>query len=193
MTSWAGASGKSKVAYNRENLIRLHVIAESDRADDQRVKLLVRDRMLRESERWLLGVEDRQEALSRLKQNKDRILAAVIDELRQNGKEYGARIEFGVFPFPDREYSFGSLPAGEYTAVRVVLGNGVGRNWWCVLFPPLCFADEDQAVAATAQTTHDSGETVVLRWQMLERFLAKKDLAMDEFWKGWGRFFASNK
>lgn len=193
VTTWAGANGRSAVAYNRENLIRLHVIAESDRPEDQKVKLLVRDRMLRESEKWLLGVESREEALNRLKKNKEHILAAVLDELRQNGKSYGAHIEFGVFPFPDRDYSFGRLPAGDYTAMRVILGSGSGRNWWCVLFPPLCFVSEEQTASVAAATSKSDPGEAVLRWQLLERLLAKKDLVMDEFWQGWGQFFINHE
>lgn len=168
VTSWTGAQDNASLTYNTKNLIRLHVLADSDEPEEQAVKLLVRDRLLKESEAWLAGVKNRKEALGVLREKHDQILAVVQDELRMQGREYGARAQIGVFPFPTKEYSFGTLPAGDYTALRVVLGRGQGHNWWCVLFPPMCFMTEEERVAKEAAAKEDE---VVFRWLLLERVL----------------------
>jgi stage II sporulation protein R len=170
VASWTGAEDKVSLTYNAKNLIRLHVLADSDGPEEQAVKLLVRDRILRESKDWLIGAKSRKEALGMLREKQDQILAVVQDEIRRQGRDYGARIQVGVFPFPTREYSFGMLPAGNYTALRVVLGRGQGHNWWCVLFPPMCFMTEEERIAKEAAEKEDQ---VVFRWLLLERLLNK--------------------
>ncbi|HEX2953086.1 MAG TPA: stage II sporulation protein R [Bacillota bacterium] len=190
-TTIAGANQDSRIAFNRHNLIRLHVLANSDHPDDQRVKLLVRDRVLIESQRWLIGIEDPREALSIINKNKGRMLLAVEDELRRNGKYYGAHLETGVFPFPDRDYPFGRLPAGDYQALRVVLGKGNGHNWWCVLFPPLCFMAKDPKDKEDYRLSQgDNQAKVVYRSEFLEHLLHRNHMVMNDFWRGWSEFFA---
>lgn len=185
-TTIAGASQESHIAFNRHNLIRLHVLAHSDNPDDQRVKLLVRDRVLLESQKWLINVANTQEALGIIERNKGRILWAVRDELRRNHKNYGAHLETGVFPFPVRDYTFGRLPAGNYRALRVVLGKGKGHNWWCVLFPPLCFMAKDPKDREDFRVSHGK---VVYRSEFLERVLKRNHIVFNGFWRGWSRFF----
>ena len=123
------------------DLIRLHVVANSDSPADQAVKLKVRDRIVAETGALFRGAESEPEAellltthLSEIQQVADRVLQA-------EGVNYRSHTEVGVYEFPERTYGTLTLPAGRYRALRVVLGAGKGANWWCVLFPPLCFVD----------------------------------------------------
>lgn len=124
-------------------MVRLHVIGASDSAEDQAVKLLVRDQVLEKAEPWLEGISSREEAMEALGEH--------LEELARVGAETAgvpvtASLEENVW-FPTREYTDFALPAGRYTALRIVIGEGTGRNWWCVVFPPLCMG----AVSETAQ------------------------------------------
>lgn len=169
---------QADVAFTSDNLIRLHVIANSDQINDQQVKLLVRNRILRETER-LIQLKKSDAALDLLKRNRRHLQAAALDELQRNGYEYSARVQIGRFAFPEKEYSFGVLPAGEYKALRVILGEGNGRNWWCVLFPPVCHLTMEEK-------TKNQGEEVRLRWRAWENLVNRKEelvtAAGDWFW-----------
>ncbi len=130
-----------KAAYARP--LRLHVIANSDSAEDQRIKLAVRDVILRETAAQFDAVLTESQAEECVRENLDRIVAAANAELREQGFAYTAAAELGDFNFPTRVYSDRTYPTGEYRALRVVLGEGKGKNWWCVLYPPLCTAVVD--------------------------------------------------
>ncbi|MBQ7687895.1 MAG: stage II sporulation protein R [Clostridia bacterium] len=122
----------------RENVVRLHITANSDTTADQTVKLLVRDAVLEAGAAVFSGAGTKAEA--------ERAIAAALPELiqtaeavlRENGFSYGAAAEIATEYFDTREYDGVTLPAGKYTAVRLKLGSGKGQNWWCVMFPPLC-------------------------------------------------------
>lgn len=117
-----------------EGIVRLHIIAESDSDEDQAVKLKVRDKILEEMNRFDTKEEVR-ENLGFFEEVANRVL-------KEEGFDYTARAEFGTFMFPTKHYDNFSLPKGEYEAVRINLGKAQGKNWWCVLFPPLCMVDE---------------------------------------------------
>lgn len=119
------------------DVLRLHIIANSDSQDDQRVKLLVRDAVLGYVKTSFTATTTEQAEMQLILMG-DGILEAAEDALRDNGCDYGAQLIAGVFDFPDRVYNGVLYPAGEYRALRVVLGAGEGKNWWCVMFPPLC-------------------------------------------------------
>ena len=130
---------QAAVAYNQNNLIRLHVVANSDLEEDQELKKEVRNVILRYLEPEFSQVKTRQEARSLL-EKKLKILESLAQKhLRQAGREDPVRAELGRFHFPARSYGDLVLPGGEYEAVRLVIGQGQGASWWCVLFPPLCF------------------------------------------------------
>jgi len=126
-------------AFNTRNLIRLHVVANSDSHDDQALKLEVRDAILARAKELLDSVETKEEAWRALLEDADNLQAVAMERIGAAGKRYDARVEMGTFAFPERTYGSVTVPGGNYDAVRVVLGEGKGRNWWCVLFPPLCF------------------------------------------------------
>ncbi|MDI6870260.1 MAG: stage II sporulation protein R [Bacillota bacterium] len=143
----AGAGETDGVAYRGGNLIRLHILANSDSPADQRVKLQVRDDLLREAGKLFQGVEEAGRAREIIRRNLPFFRQTAERRLRQEGFAYPVTVHYGVYPFPVRTYGRLTLPAGRYTALRVVLGEGRGHNWWCVLFPPLCFLEIDAQLA----------------------------------------------
>lgn len=124
-----------------DKLIRFHVIANSDLNGDQAVKLKVRDAILKEVGPILSKSNSRDESLKIIQDNLIRIENIANGVLKREGENYNAQAMLGNFNFPIKKYGTITLPAGEYKALRVVLGNGEGKNWWCVMFPPLCFID----------------------------------------------------
>lgn len=123
------------------SVLRLHVIADSNTATDQALKLKVRNRILKESEKFLIHTDDRSEAIRTMRAHISEMEQAAQDEVRRNGYSYPVQVEVGQFPFPTKSYGNVMLPAGRYDAVRVKIGSGQGENWWCVMFPPLCFVN----------------------------------------------------
>ena len=124
-----------------ESVFRLHIIANSDSTEDQRVKLLVRDALLEYEARQMRGAADKRDAKQSLMADGEALLKIVENALQKNGFSYGAQLFVGTFEFPERSYSGKTYPAGDYEALRVVLGKGQGKNWWCVMFPPLCILE----------------------------------------------------
>ena len=131
-----------------EKLIRLHVVANSDSQEDQAIKLQVRDAVLAAAD----GLEE-----ERLETALPEIQQAAEACLRQLGREETVTVSLGMERFPTRMYDSFSLPAGTYRALRVTIGEGAGKNWWCVVFPSLCFRAtaaelEEAAVSAGFRT-----------------------------------------
>ena len=142
-----------------EHIIRLHIVANSDTDIDQEVKLKVRDAVLEYLSDKVDLKNSTEETASIIKeelQNLQKIAATVLE---QNGHVGKAVAEFGLFPFPTKEYDAITLPAGTYNALRITLGEGVGQNWWCVVFPPLCFADSQNGTMR-AETDDKLKETL---------------------------------
>ncbi|MCK8823709.1 stage II sporulation protein R [Fuchsiella alkaliacetigena] len=126
-----------------EDLLRLHVVANSDSVLDQRIKRRVRDRVIEETESLLAGVEDQSKAKQLITHKSDYIKGIAKSELNKFDKDYSVEVELGNFEFPKRTYGDLTLSAGNYEALRVSLGRGQGENWWCVLFPPFCYIDSN--------------------------------------------------
>ena len=124
----------------RTKVLRLHVIAASDSEEDQALKLKVRDSVLRCSQDILSGETQKGTAERRIAANLDALRIAAEEEIKKNGYDCPVRVELTKADFPTRTYENVTLPAGQYNAVRVVIGNGEGKNWWCVMFPPLCLS-----------------------------------------------------
>ena len=122
----------------REEVLRLHVIANSDEDYDQELKLKVRDAVLMSGEEVFSGSEDIISAESEIADKKDVILHSAIEAIRNLGYDYDVKIELARSYFPTRTYDNLTLPAGYYKAVKVIIGEGKGKNWWCIMFPPLC-------------------------------------------------------
>ncbi|MGZ9586334.1 stage II sporulation protein R [Paenibacillus marinisediminis] len=142
--------------------IRLRILANSDSDEDQAVKREVRDRVVELMNGWL---EDgnvpstRDEARVLIETNLEQLQRVANDVLESAGISYKAVAELKVVPFPAKLYGGRVYPAGDYEALRITLGVGEGQNWWCVLFPPLCFVDGTQGTAtAKAETGADGDE-----------------------------------
>lgn len=124
-----------------DNLIRLHVVANSDSPEDQALKNDIRDAVLNYMRVELKDSKDMEQTRFIISKNLEKIEELARSEITGRGKDYQVRTMLGSYPFPTRSYGDITLPAGYYQALRVVIGKGEGVNWWCVLFPPLCFVD----------------------------------------------------
>lgn len=152
--------GEAVKAYNPDNLIRLHVIANSDDPADQALKRDVRDAIMAAMGPVFGQASSIDEARDLVRENLGRLQDITRDRIRAFGVDYDVQVELGRFPFPTRSYGNFALPAGEYEALRVVIGRGEGRNWWCVLFPPLCFVDFTAGVTVTNSALINPGEAL---------------------------------
>ncbi len=122
----------------RNEVLRLHIIPNSNTQEDQRIKLVIREKMLEIDEQLFLNAGSRDKAIEIAKENIENINNMVSETLGVNGFGYGAKVEVCKMFFNTREYDTFTLPAGRYDAIRVTLGEGKGNNWWCVLYPTLC-------------------------------------------------------
>ncbi len=128
----------SDCAQIREDILRIHVLANSDSEEDQALKLQVRDRILEESAGLFEHMEDKQETMEQAQEWLPDLQAAAEDEIKKQGYDYPVTVELTHLYFSTRQYDSVTMPAGDYDAVRVLIGTGEGQNWWCVMFPPLC-------------------------------------------------------
>ena len=158
----------------QQKMIRLHVIANSDSDADQTLKLHVRDAVLHRAEDILRQSADMTEARARLRDSLPDIGDAAAQELAAQGSGYSVSVSLEETEFPLKTYDGFALPAGEYMALRVVIGAGEGRNWWCVVYPPLCTSGVETAQEAAVLSDDDvkliteDGEGYVLRFRLLE-------------------------
>lgn len=159
------------------DVVRLHVLANSDSEEDQSLKLTVRDRVLAEAAPLLKGVDDRAEAERLLTDSLQQLADAGALAVAEEGYSYPVTVSLEETWFPTKEYEGFALPAGDYTALRVVIGDGGGQNWWCVVFPPLCLGavSEPADTAAMAGLSEDeisliTGEDggYVVKFKLLE-------------------------
>ena len=164
--TWAGAAS-SRVS---EGLVRLHVIAASDDATEQAIKLDVRDAVLSYLEPKLDSAADIAGAEALIEANLEGIAAAA--ESAAQGRE--VNVTLGEEYYPTREYDTFSLPAGRYQSLRVTLGEGAGHNWWCVVFPPLCLTAAESKAAfeeldgETRAIISSDGGGVQFKFRLLE-------------------------
>jgi len=140
-------AGEVETAVWQGDMIRLHVIARSDSEADQRVKLAVRDGLLCAFGETLQA-GGYTEATTAIEENLVDIQQVAQSAARALGEMGDVRVDFGSHAFPARMYHDTLVPAGEYQALRVVIGEGEGRNWWCVVYPALCLADADSVTTA---------------------------------------------
>jgi stage II sporulation protein R len=119
-------------------VLRLHILANSDTAEDQALKLKVRDRILTESAGMLDQVKNKEEAKNAVRSRLAQLKAAAADEIKKQGYDYPVNVELTHMYFTTRQYDAVTLPAGDYDALRVTIGKAEGHNWWCVIFPAMC-------------------------------------------------------
>jgi stage II sporulation protein R len=130
-----------------DQLIRFHVIANSDTEQDQALKRAVRDAILKKISPRLAVSRSLNQSRQIIKQVRSDMEDTGRSVVKAWGKNYAVHTEYGHFSFPTKSYGSLVLPAGDYEALRVVIGAGQGSNWWCVLFPPLCFIDIEHSTA----------------------------------------------
>ena len=129
-----------------DSVFRLHVIANSDSKEDQDLKYKVRDNLINSMNNICTNCKSKEEAINIATTNQNEFQKIAEQTIRDNGFNYTVKIEIGNFEFPTKNYGDISLPSGYYDSLRVKIGNASGQNWWCVMFPPLCFIDVTSGV-----------------------------------------------
>ena len=166
-----------------DSVVRLHVLANSDSAEDQELKLKVRDSVLSASGDILEGCETREAAIAAISSNLESLEKIAEQTVREAGYDYGVRVELVEEGYPTKNYEAFCFPAGDYLSLRVLIGDAEGQNWWCVLFPPLCLSaatdksSAEDAVIAVGLTseqykviTETDDTTYEVRFKILETF-----------------------
>ncbi|MGN0687707.1 MAG: stage II sporulation protein R [Oscillospiraceae bacterium] len=164
----------------QNEVLRLHIPANSDSAEDQQIKLMLRDYILEEYGPVLSEEKDVASAVRRAEQLLDDIEASCNEFLCSQGAGYTASASLTQMYFTTRVYDNVTLPAGTYTALRITLGSGEGQNWWCVMFPPLCIpmaADKDELCDVIPSELSDGADTGEVRiklalFEFFKSFLA---------------------
>jgi len=136
-------------------LIRFHVIANSDNEKDQDLKLKVRDKVLEYIQPLLKDSKDIEESREILKRENGKILEIAREVIKENGYNYSVESTLSKEYFPVKTYGNITLPQGEYEAYRIIIGTGEGQNWWCVMFPPICFVDITKGEIAYEETEEE--------------------------------------
>lgn len=137
------------------SVFRLHVIANSDSQEDQNLKYIVRDNLIKYMNSLTTNITSKQEAIKIAQNHKEDFYKIAKQTITENGYDYDVNIDIGNTYFPTKYYGDISLPAGYYDALRVEIGEATGQNWWCVMFPPLCFVD-----MSTGIVPEESKETI---------------------------------
>ncbi len=146
-TSICAISYANQVSNDIANSVfRLHVIANSDSDEDQNLKYIVRDKLLEYMNELCINCSTKEEAISIAQNNLNNFKELALQTIREEGFDYSVNVNIGNFEFPTKYYGDISLPAGYYDALKVEIGEAKGQNWWCVMFPPLCFTDVTSGV-----------------------------------------------
>lgn len=131
----------------KDKIIRFHVRANSDIEEDQNLKLKVRDKILEVMGEKFEGVQSLAESRVVIQENINEIKTISEEVIKDNNKDYTVTVSLGQDDFPIRKYGNMIFPQGEYETLLVTIGQGAGQNWWCVMFPPLCFVDITHSTA----------------------------------------------
>lgn len=156
-----------------DSVVRLHVLANSDGAEDQALKLKVRDAVLLEARALLPANSSVEQAEAVFGANLEQLAAVGAAVVAEEGYDYPVSAGLTDTWFPTKEYQDFALPAGEYRALRIVIGEGKGQNWWCVVFPPLCLASVSEKVEMTAREAGMTDRQVALLTGESEGYVIK--------------------
>lgn len=171
-----------------DNVFRLHVIANSDSEQDQNLKYLVRDGLLEYMNSISANCNSKSEVVELAQMHKDDFKNIALDIIHSQGFDYDVNINIGNFEFPTKTYGDIAFPAGFYDALRVEIGEARGKNWWCVMFPPLCFIDVTSGVVPDdskkdlesnlsseeyAIVSNNSSSDIKFKFRLLEFFTEK--------------------
>lgn len=157
----------------RQNVLRLHIIANSNSKEDQELKLKVRDRILAESGDFFKDVSDVNSAVLLTEEKLEFFYNVAIDEINKNGFDYGVSVSVGDSYFSTRQYDDFTLPAGTYKSLIINIGKGGGKNWWCVIFPEICLPAAasnglNKTVSQDSVAIANSPDRYILRFKAVE-------------------------
>lgn len=141
-----------------DNVIRFHVLANSDSEEDQILKLQVRDEVLGTVRTWLKDCQNVEDSKRVLEPRLDEIRSLAEACILEKGYPYSCEVTLTTEAYPTRDYETCQFPAGDYCSLRILIGEAKGHNWWCVLFPPLCLAAASETVSGGQVSVDDSGE-----------------------------------
>ena len=142
-----------------DEAIRLRILANSDNEEDQQLKYIVRDRVNEKVTEWVADIADIEEARQLIQEKLPEIEAIIQETITEKGTENNFTVDYGKnISFPMKLYGNYLYPAGEYEAILITLGEGNGSNWWCVLFPPLCFLDFSFGTTVEAKDLEEENE-----------------------------------
>lgn len=130
----------------QDSVFRLHVIANSDSEEDQNLKYIVRDKVLEYINSISSNLNSKEDVIALANKNLNEIKKIAEDTIYESGYNYSVKLSIGNFAFPTKTYGDISFPAGYYDALKIEIGEAKGQNWWCVMFPPLCFVDVTSGV-----------------------------------------------
>ncbi|MBQ0083501.1 MAG: stage II sporulation protein R [Clostridiales bacterium] len=169
----------------RDNVLRLHILANSDSDADQALKLKVRDAVIECGAAKLDNCDNLDEALIVAAENKEKILETARNVIKQNGYDYSVSLEIGKEYFSTRVYDEFTLPAGNYDSVIIKIGNAEGKNWWCIMYPSFCVraasncdlekaAGKDGAEIALKPQKYQIRFKIVEYYESLKKIITKK-------------------
>lgn len=165
-----------------ENVIRFHVIANSDSENDVALKLIVRDEVISLLNEKLDGCHNRDESRRIIEESLGEIEEAARSVSVKNGFHYEIKAEMCSDVFPVRQYGSVRMPAGDYEALKISIGNAKGHNWWCVVYPPLCFADiaSGEVTKESEQRLAAGGDSILVE---SDELVPEFKFKVVEFWK----------
>ncbi len=184
--SFVGFSNKCEGISNK--VFRLHIIANSDSAEDQNLKLKVRDRVLNDFASEFKNADDLISAEKITIENIGKIKDIVHNEINKNGYDYAVNVEVTHIYFNTRKYNETTLPAGYYDALRIIIGKGEGKNWWCVMFPPMCLpaAQEREELGTVLNPSEldvaQGWQRYKIQFKIVELIVTAKDFFKNRIW-----------
>ena len=153
----------------RSETLRLHIIANSDSEEDQSLKLKVRDAVLESTGELFAEVSGKTEAVTAAKYSSDDIKLIAETVIKENGFDYDVQVEVTEMWFETRSYDGFTLPAGDYDAVRIIIGEGEGKNWWCVMYPALCIPGAEESIEKYGNNSgFITGSSIEIRFKIIE-------------------------
>ena len=133
-----------------KSVFRLHVIANSNSDEDQNLKYIVRDKLIEYMNSISMNINSKEEVIKIATEHLDDFYTIANKTIKEQGFDYEVKVNIGNYSFPTKSYGDISLPAGFYDALKVEIGEAKGQNWWCVMFPPLCFVDVSSGIVPTS-------------------------------------------
>ncbi len=170
---------QSTVETLKNEVLRLHILANSDSPEDQELKLMVRDELLRHADELFDGCDTPEEFRDRALSQKETIRLLAQNVVEEQGSDLQVCVQLVQMEFDAKQYEEITMPAGVYDAVRILIGEGEGQNWWCVMYPPLCLPAGAEVTANTDAAAFDSETEEVLTHS--ERFEVKFQIL--EWWE----------